>query len=136
MANKSIGGIAGIFLEESQIQIDVLVAGAIERPRRGLAGAAAGGRGIVIGRESGGAKTFALLTQQGLPDILGRADDAAGKFVIGIVGARTALLPQPVQARFPSSVTFEDLRSRPTTERPELSSAHNSPAGMNQNVFR
>jgi hypothetical protein len=51
---------AAQFIEESQIQIDVLIAGTIERPRGGLTGAAAGGRGIVVGGEGGGTEADTL----------------------------------------------------------------------------
>src|ERR1044072_867456 len=59
---------------------------------REVAGTAAGGRGIVIGGESGGRKSDAALAQQGRPDVFGRTDDAAGEFKSGIVAARSALL--------------------------------------------
>src|SRR6185295_1164900 len=81
------------FVEKSQVEIDMGVARAIERPGGGLAGAAASGCGIVISRECGRRKIYAALSQQRRPDIFRRTDDAAGEIIGGIVAARSLFLP-------------------------------------------
>src|SRR5712671_5357917 len=81
------------FIEESQVEIDMGVARAIEGSGGGLAGATAGRCGIVIGREGGGRKVYAALAQQRRPDIFSGSDDATGEVIGGIVAARSILLP-------------------------------------------
>src|SRR4051812_5135061 len=80
-------------IEERQVQIDMLVARAIEWPRGRLASAAAGGRSIIVWGECRGCEADPLFLQQRRPDILGRANDLAGELAIGIVSATADILP-------------------------------------------
>src|SRR3954453_9253974 len=78
-------------VEKGEVEIDACIGGAVERPGRRLAFAAAGRRLGVVEGEGGRLEGHALRVQDRRPTVFGGADNAAGELEGGIVGARAVL---------------------------------------------
>ena len=78
----------GKLAEEAEVDVDPVVARAIERPHRRLAAAAGGLGGAVVGHEDGGLILEAPALELPPPDVLGRAEDLGREMHQRIVRSR------------------------------------------------